>query len=163
VIAGALASEFAVDLVETKGPGHAAELAADAARSRVDVVVALGGDGTINEGGNGLAGTDVPLGVLPGGGANVFARSIGLPRDPGGGGGGLFGAPPGPAPPDPARAHRRPLVPLQLRRRHRRDGRPSGGDTAVRQTDDRGPVLHVERRPCPGGRIRPPEAPHDGV
>ncbi|HXY71210.1 MAG TPA: diacylglycerol kinase family protein [Actinomycetota bacterium] len=82
VIAGALASEFAVDLVETKGPGHAAELAADAARARVDVVVTLGGDGTINEVVNGLAGTDVPLGVLPGGGANVFARSIGLPRDP---------------------------------------------------------------------------------
>ena len=82
VIAGALASEFAVDLVETKGPGHAAELAADAARDRVDVVVVLGGDGTINEVVNGLAGTDVPLGVLPGGGANVFARSIGLPRDP---------------------------------------------------------------------------------
>ena len=82
VIAGALASEFAVDLVETKGPGHAMELAADAARGRVDVVVALGGDGTVNEVVNGLAGTDVPLGVLPGGGANVFARSIGLPRDP---------------------------------------------------------------------------------
>jgi len=82
VIAGALASEFAVDLVETKGPGHAAELAADAVGGRTDVVVALGGDGTINEAVNGLAGTDVPLGVLPGGGANVFARSIGLPRDP---------------------------------------------------------------------------------
>jgi diacylglycerol kinase family enzyme len=82
VIAGALASEFAVDLVETKGPGHAEELAADGARARVDVVVVLGGDGTINEVVNGLARTDVPLGVLPGGGANVFARSIGLPRDP---------------------------------------------------------------------------------
>jgi diacylglycerol kinase family enzyme len=82
VIAGALASEFAVDLVETKGPGHAAELAADAVRARVDVVVTLGGDGTINEVVNGLARTDVPLGVLPGGGANVFARSLGLPRDP---------------------------------------------------------------------------------
>jgi diacylglycerol kinase family enzyme len=81
VITGALSSEFRVEAVETKGPGHAAELAAGAAERGLDLVVVLGGDGTINEVANGLAGTDVPMAVLPGGGANVFARSLGLPRD----------------------------------------------------------------------------------
>jgi diacylglycerol kinase family enzyme len=81
VIAGALSAEFSVDLVETKARGHAIDLARDAAGRGLDLVVALGGDGTVNEVANGLAGTDTPMAVLPGGGANVFARSLGLPRD----------------------------------------------------------------------------------
>src|ERR1043166_10201596 len=57
-------------------------MARDAAAAGVDVVFCLGGDGTLNEALNGLAGTGVALAVLPAGGTNVFARTIGIPRDP---------------------------------------------------------------------------------
>ena len=78
----ALASQATVELVHTTRQGHAMELSREAAAAGVDVVAVLGGDGTVNEGANGLAGTGVPLGIIPGGGANVFARSLGIPRDP---------------------------------------------------------------------------------
>lgn len=67
---------------ETNRRGHATRFAQDAASRGVDVVVAFGGDGTLNEVANGLAGTDAALGVLPGGSTNVFARTIGEPNDP---------------------------------------------------------------------------------
>ena len=66
----------------TERPGHATDLARTGARDDVDVVAVLGGDGTVNEAVNGLIGTDVPLAILPGGGADVFARSVGIPKDP---------------------------------------------------------------------------------
>lgn len=71
-----------VDMVETNRRGHATRFAQDAARRGVDVVVAFGGDGTLNEVVNGIAGSSTALGVLPGGSTNVFARTIGLPNDP---------------------------------------------------------------------------------
>jgi diacylglycerol kinase family enzyme len=71
-----------VSLAETSRRGHATRLAQGAAADGVDVVVVLGGDGTQNEGANGLAGTETALAVLPGGSTNVFARTIGLPNDP---------------------------------------------------------------------------------
>src|SRR6266550_2846972 len=61
--------------------GEAGAIASDAARRGVDVVVAAGGDGTLNEVVNGLDGYDLPLVVIPVGTANDFARQVGIPAD----------------------------------------------------------------------------------
>jgi len=82
VIRKALAGAHDVELVETARRNHAARLAQGAATGDVDVVVVLGGDGTVNEAANGLAGSATALAVLPGGSTNVFARTLGLPNDP---------------------------------------------------------------------------------
>jgi diacylglycerol kinase family enzyme len=81
VITRALSSDLVVDLAETKRRGHAQHLAAGAVHEGYDLVLVLGGDGTLNEAINGLAGTETPLGILPGGGTNVFARTHGIPKD----------------------------------------------------------------------------------
>ncbi|WP_344239972.1 diacylglycerol/lipid kinase family protein [Actinocorallia libanotica] len=85
----AFAGDLKVETAETRHRGHATELAALAAARGYDFVIALGGDGTVNEAVNGLmagGGTgadDRPaLAVLPGGNANVLARALGLPNDP---------------------------------------------------------------------------------
>lgn len=70
-----------VETLTTFELGQAAALAADAARRGVDVVAAVGGDGTVNEVVNGLDGYDVPLGIIPVGTANDFARQVGIPAD----------------------------------------------------------------------------------
>jgi diacylglycerol kinase family enzyme len=87
VILRALGSELKVDVAETTSRGHAAELAASARADDFDLVIAIGGDGTVNEVTDGLlragTGVDVPrLAVVPGGNANVFARALGLPAEP---------------------------------------------------------------------------------
>ena len=82
VIAADLAPDHDVTVAETSRRGHAARLAQGAAASGSDVVIVLGGDGTLNEAANGLAGTATALAPLPGGSTNVFARTIGLPNDP---------------------------------------------------------------------------------
>lgn len=82
VIERALSSEFAVERAETKRQGHATHLAQGAVHDGVDLVVSMGGDGTVNEVVNGLAGSDVPLALIPAGGTNVLARSLGIPNDP---------------------------------------------------------------------------------
>ncbi|HET6665535.1 MAG TPA: diacylglycerol kinase family protein, partial [Acidimicrobiales bacterium] len=82
VIQKALAADHDVTLAETSRRGHATRLAQGAAADGVDVVVVLGGDGTLNEAANGLARTACALAPLPGGSTNVFARTIGLPNDP---------------------------------------------------------------------------------
>jgi diacylglycerol kinase family enzyme len=82
VIHKALSADHDVTLAETSRRGHATRLAQSAARDRYDIVVVLGGDGTLNEAANGLAGSDTALGVLPGGSTNVFARILGLPDEP---------------------------------------------------------------------------------
>ena len=70
------------ELRMTTGPGDASRLAAQAAREGFRVVAAAGGDGTVNEVVNGLAGTTAALGVLPLGTMNVFAKEHGLPTKP---------------------------------------------------------------------------------
>jgi diacylglycerol kinase family enzyme len=71
-----------LELSPTAAPGGACELVKDAVRQEKDVVLVCGGDGTINEAINGLAGSQVALGLLPGGTANILAREVGLPLDP---------------------------------------------------------------------------------
>jgi diacylglycerol kinase family enzyme len=87
VLVRALASELKVDLAETEHRGHARELGRRAVEDGVDVVVALGGDGTVNEVVNGLLADgprpDLPtLAVVPGGSTNVFSRALGRSRHP---------------------------------------------------------------------------------
>ncbi len=81
LVVHALSHRYEVEPVDTEGPRHAIELARQAAADGVDAVVTLGGDGTVNEAANGLAGTGVPLMPLPGGATNVFHRLIGMPGE----------------------------------------------------------------------------------
>ena len=77
----ALGAVADVSTVETNRRGHATRFAQDAAARGVEVVAVFGGDGTLNEAVNGIAGSQTALAVLPGGSTNVFARSIGMPKD----------------------------------------------------------------------------------
>ena len=142
VLKRALASEMKVEVAETSHRGHAAALAVRAMREGLDVVVALGGDGTVNEVVNGLL-TDGPkpdlpaLAVVPGGSTNVFARAhraADAPvrrdrRDPRGAAG-------RPDPPDRAGPGRRPVLHVQRRARlRRRGGAPDREAAAGRRAD----------------------------
>ena len=94
VLAHALASELKLEVLVTRYRGHAAEATAQAVRDGVELLVAHGGDGTVNEVVNGMLrghrrpgrrpprGMPAALAVVPGGSANVFARALGMPRDP---------------------------------------------------------------------------------
>jgi diacylglycerol kinase family enzyme len=87
VLVAALDGELKLEVTETDHRAHATELARRASADGVEVVIAFGGDGTVNEVVNGLLHdgphSEVPdLAVVPGGGTNVFARALGLPRDP---------------------------------------------------------------------------------
>jgi YegS/Rv2252/BmrU family lipid kinase len=66
----------------TTGSGHARELAAAAAHDGADLVIVWGGDGTVNEVGSALVGTDTALGLVPAGSGNGLAASLGVPRLP---------------------------------------------------------------------------------
>ncbi len=86
VLIRALGAAVDLSVEETAYRGHAAALAETAREKGFDLVAVLGGDGTINETVNGLAGGgpagDRPaLMVIPGGSANVFARALGLPNN----------------------------------------------------------------------------------
>jgi diacylglycerol kinase family enzyme len=94
VLVRALRTEMDIRVGETRRRGHAADLARQAVRDGLDAVVALGGDGTVNEVVNGLLTATARAGavrgadalpafaVVPGGSTNVFARAVGLPGDP---------------------------------------------------------------------------------
>ena len=160
MIQKALSADHEVTLAETSRRGHATRLAQGAAADGVDVVVVLGGDGTLNEAANGLAGTDTALAALPGGSTNVFARTLGLPDDAIEATVVLLEAlaqrfdPTG----RPRRGERS-LLPLPrrhgLRRGHRRPGRAASRAQALRQPSAL-PVLGV-RDVVP--RLRPHPAP----
>ena len=77
----ALQGRFDVEAVDTQRKGHAIELCREAAQEGYDVVVAFGGDGTVNEVANGLAGSDTALSCLPGGATNVYCRMLGIPTE----------------------------------------------------------------------------------
>ena len=93
-----LGSQLELETAQTQYRGHAGELAAASAAQGLDLVVTFGGDGTVNEVVNGLMNARVPdytgppsgaeatarpaIAPVPGGGANVFARTLGLPPDP---------------------------------------------------------------------------------
>jgi diacylglycerol kinase family enzyme len=77
----ALQGRYDVEAVSTEAQNHATEIGREARDGGYDVVVAFGGDGTLNEVVNGLAGTDLPVAVLPGGSTNVVCRTLGIPND----------------------------------------------------------------------------------
>ena len=90
LLAHALESRVTLSVAHTDHRGHAIEIARDAAREGIDVVIVHGGDGTVNEVVNGILGDcgqrprehGTAIGVVPGGSANVFARALGISPDP---------------------------------------------------------------------------------
>lgn len=88
----ALAGSLTLTIAHTEHRGHATELAAAARADGTRLVVVYGGDGTVNEAVNGLLGLPADrtfdqraeplLAVVPGGSTNVFARAVGIDRDP---------------------------------------------------------------------------------
>jgi diacylglycerol kinase family enzyme len=77
----ALQGRYDVEAVSTEAQNHATEIGRQARDGGYDAVVAFGGDGTLNEVANGLAGTDLPVAILPGGSTNVVCRTLGIPND----------------------------------------------------------------------------------
>ncbi|HEX6701027.1 MAG TPA: acylglycerol kinase family protein, partial [Gaiellaceae bacterium] len=77
----ALGRSAAVTTFMTERPGHATELAREAAE-HADALFVYSGDGGFNEALNGLDAAPPPLGCIPGGGTSVMPRALGLPRDP---------------------------------------------------------------------------------
>jgi diacylglycerol kinase family enzyme len=77
----ALQGRYEVEAVTTEAQNHATEIGREVRDHGYDIVVAFGGDGTMNEVANGLAGTDVPVTMLPGGSTNVVSRTLGIPND----------------------------------------------------------------------------------
>ena len=73
-------TQFDYTIAFTEYAGHATALAAEAVRQQYDIVVAVGGDGSVNEVADALIGTSVQLGILPGGSGNGFAMHLGWGR-----------------------------------------------------------------------------------
>lgn len=79
-----LKAGITVKTVYTERPAHATELAAAAASEGTDIVIAMGGDGTVNEVARGLCNTSSTLGIIPVGSGNGLARHLQIPLDPAG-------------------------------------------------------------------------------
>ncbi len=77
----ALQGRYEVEAVSTQARNHATEIGHEARNGGYDLVVAVGGDGTLNAVAHGLAGTEIPVSVLPGGSTNVVCRTLGIPAD----------------------------------------------------------------------------------
>lgn len=74
--------KYSWDVVYTERAGHAIEIAAQAAENKADAVIAIGGDGTINEIGRSLVHTETALGIIPCGSGNGLARHLHIPMEP---------------------------------------------------------------------------------
>ena len=72
-------SGFDVDLHKTEAPGHAMDIAESLINADHEIVVAVGGDGTVHEVASGLRGSDKVMGILPMGTGNDYARAHGIP------------------------------------------------------------------------------------
>ena len=81
LVVAALHGRYEVEAIDTQARGHATELCREAAQEGYDVVVSFGGDGTVNEVANGLAGCSTPLTCLPGGATNALCKMLGIPGD----------------------------------------------------------------------------------
>ncbi len=81
LVVSALAGRYEVEAVDTQSPNHATDIVREAAHEGYDVVVSFGGDGTVNEVANGLAGSNTPMSCLPGGATNVLCKMLGIPGD----------------------------------------------------------------------------------
>lgn len=81
LVIAALHGRYEVEVIDTQAPGHATDVCREAAHEGYDVVVSFGGDGTVNEVANGLAGSATPLTCLPGGATNVLCKMLGIPGD----------------------------------------------------------------------------------
>lgn len=74
-------NKFEVSIRYTEAVGHATVIAKEGVEACVDVVVAVGGDGSVNEVAKGLIGTNVKMGIIPAGSGNGFARHLNIPMD----------------------------------------------------------------------------------
>lgn len=74
-------NKFEFDIVYTKYPKHATELSSEAAKQKIDIVVAVGGDGSVNEVSRGLIGTSTVMAIMPAGSGNGLARHLKIPMN----------------------------------------------------------------------------------
>ena len=81
LVIAALHGRYEVEAIDTQARGHATDLCREAAHEGYDVVASFGGDGTVNEVANGLAGSETPLTCLPGGATNALCKMLGIPGD----------------------------------------------------------------------------------
>ena len=155
----ALQGRYEVDAIDTERRDHATELCREAAHEGYDVVVAFGGDGTVNEAANGLAGSPTPLTCLPGGATNVYCKMLGIPGDIVDATEHLLRLADDWRPRRGRPRHRqRPPLPVLRRHRPRRQRRRARRRPPARQDEPAPVVLHVRRDDDVHARVRRPPA-----